>query len=197
MNLKGLEYSIKPVHLVKNGGEQHQSEFEAINPGKKVPVLEHMGEHISQSMAIIEYIDHSFPDPLLFPRERWQKAMVRQLCEVINTDIQPIQNLSVLQMLTKTFNATDEQKIAWVKHWITQGFKTYEKLIEDCSGNYSFGDNFTAADCFLVPQVYNANRFGVNMLQFPKITRINDNCLENEAFQMAHPDNQPDTPRKV
>ncbi|NQZ19466.1 MAG: maleylacetoacetate isomerase [Bdellovibrionales bacterium] len=195
LNHKNLTYDYAPVHLVKEGGEQFQESFKKLNPSSKVPVLEHNGNSFFQSTAIIEYLDEVFPENPLFPKEAVEKAKVRMLCEVINSDIQPLQNLRLLKSLVGEYGLNDEQKVTWIRRWIGEGFNTYEALIKTTAGSYSIGDNPTAADCFIVPQVYNALRFELDMSQFPTIQKVHDHCIKQEAFVKSHPDNQPDTPK--
>lgn len=194
LNLKGLQYEIKPVHLIKGGGEQHSIEYKKINPLGEVPCLIHDEKAIGQSMAIIEYIDQIFFDEgtRLFPKDPVHAAYVRQICESINSGIQPIQNLKVLQKIEKDFGANQDVKNSWAKHWITEGFIGLEKILEKHSGKFTFGNDVTAADCFLVPQVFNAKRFSVDMLPFKKIQKAFDACMSLPAFTKASPENQQD-----
>ena len=196
LNLKGLDYETIPIHLVKNGGEQYSQSFHQLNPSHKVPVLVHEGRAISHSVAIIEYLEETFPEKNLFPKAPIERALVRQLCEIINSEIQPLQNLSVLQAVVNEYSFSDEQKLKWIKHWISLGFQSFEELLaKTTGGNFCFGETPTAADCFLLPQVYNAKRFNVDMGLFPKINTIAEFCENIEAFKGAHPNNQPDTPQ--
>lgn len=194
LNLKGLDYDIEPVHLVKEGGEQFLESFTRLNPSSRVPVLVHENKKLFQSVAIIEYLDETFTEKPLYPRESYEKAQVRLLCEIINSDIQPLQNLSILKKLVKDFSISDEQKISWIQDIISKGLSSYETQLQQTAGSFSFGDQPTAADCFLIPQVYNAERFKLDMTSFPLIHKVSQNCQSIEAFIKAHPDNQPDTP---
>ncbi len=194
LNLKKLDYETKPVHLLLEGGEQFTEEFKKLNPACKIPVLIRDRCVISQSVAIIEYLDEQFPEPELYPEDPLQRARVRQLCEMINSDIQPLQNLSVLKKLVKDHGFGEEQKLDWIHHWIRLGFGSFETLVSKNSGKFSLEDKPCAVDCFLIPQVYNALRFGVDMSSFPRIQSIYQQAAEQEAFVKAHPDNQPDFP---
>ena len=194
LNLKNIEYETVPVHLLHEGGEQFKPEFTKLNPGHKIPVIVHEGRTIAQSVAILEYIESQFEGYSLFPRDDYNKALCRQLVEVINSDIQPLQNLSVLKKLKADHGFSDEEKVEWIKHWINIGFETFETLLVKSGGQYCMGDNISIADCYLVPQVYNANRFGVNMDRYPRISKINKTCLQREEVIAAHPDNQVDSP---
>lgn len=195
MNLKNLDYQIVPVHLVKDGGEQYTPDFTSINQAQKVPVLDHAGNIIAQSVAIIEYLEAIFRETQLYPTAPHERALCRQLIEIINSDIQPLQNLRVLKKLAGDHGFSDIDKKLWIQHWISLGFESYEKLLQTTAGEYSMGDSPSAADCFLIPQVYNAERWGVDMDFYPKIVEINKRALENPAFIKAHPANQPDTPK--
>lgn len=197
MNLKNLDYEIVPVHLVANGGEQFNSDFSKINPAHRVPVLEHAGKVVSQSVAIIEYLEAIFRESHLYPTTPFERARCRQLVETINADIQPLQNLSVLKKLVQEHNFDEQAKDHWIQHWVTLGFETYEALAKETSGEFSVGDRPTAADCFLVPQVFNAQRFKVEMNMFPTILRVYNHCIKHPAFVKAHPLNQPDTPAEL
>ena len=192
LNLKEVSFEYREVHLVKEGGQQHGDAFRSLNPMGQVPFLIHEGKAISQSMAILEYLDQVFPDPALFPANPFKGAQVRQLCEMINAGIQPLQNLSLLQKIASDFNG---DKGDWCRHWMAIGFQAFEKQLETVSGSYCMGDTLTAADCLLIPQIYNALRFGVDMTPYPNMVRINRACLALEAFQLAAPENQPDAPK--
>ena len=187
LNFKKIEYDYRPIHLVKDGGEQNTKEYKLLNPAGEVPffIYEELG--LGQSVAIMMYLDRKWPNPPIWPQNPEQRAMCIQLCEIINSGIQPLQNLKVLKYVDAKFD-----KMEWGKHWITRGFEILEKSLQKTTGKYSIGDDITSADCFLVPQVYNANRFKVEMEQFPTITRINDLCLEHSAFKASVPENQPD-----
>lgn len=196
LHLKGLEFEYIPVHLLNNGGEQYSPEYQKINPAKEVPSLLHEGNFISQSVAIIEYLDEVYPNPSLFPKEPHTRARVRQLCEIINCT-HPLQNLKVLRYLEETFSVVDEKKTTWVNHWAQQGFHAFEEIIRHTSGDFSVGDQVTAADLFLIPQVFAAKRFNVDLSNYKNILRINEACLKLEVFKKAHPHRQVDTPQEL
>lgn len=188
LQLKGVEYEYRAVHLVKDGGEQKTPEYEAKNPQKLVPTLEIDGLVLTQSLAIMEYINERYPDPPLLPEDAAGRARVRALAEMIACDMQPVQNLRVLVYLGA------DRKMEWGKHWITEGFVALEKALAGSphTGAFCHGDRVTMADICLVPQVYNANRFSVDMDQFPTINRIHAALVELEPFKRAHPSVQPD-----
>lgn len=194
LELKGLEYEYKPVHLVNNGGEQNRAEYRVLNSMGQVPCLVHDQFILTQSMAILHYLDDVFPEPELFPKEPQEKAKVIQLCEMVNSGIHPIQNLSVLNEVVQRYEIEKEGKIEWARFWIHRGFQAIEKDLQEVAGEYCFGDQLTAADLVLVPQVYNAHRFEVDMEAFPKIAEIEERCLKLDCFKKSEPGSQPDTP---
>lgn len=195
LHLKNLEFNYKPIHLLKNGGEQHSEEYRKLNPIGGIPTLVHDDKVISQSVAIIEYLDEAFSNTLpLFPKELYLKAKVRQVCETINSDIHPYGNLKVMQYLEKIHHFTTEQKNSWSQKWIHDGFSATEKIISETAKDYCFGNTVTAADVFLIPQIFAAGRVGINIKNYPLLDRINENCLKLPAFQKAHPFSQIDTP---
>ncbi|KAH9519028.1 Glutathione S-transferase zeta-1 [Bulinus truncatus] len=187
--LKDIKYEYKAVHLVKDGGQQHSEEYKRLNPMEQVPTLVIDGHTLTQSLPIIEYLEERNPDPPLLPKEKYGRAQVRALCELINSGIQPLQNLSVLE---KVGNGKDE----WAKFFIEKGFHALEKFLQQTSGKYSYGDTVTMADLFLVPQVYAAKRFKADVTLFPTIIRVHDALIEIPAFKAADFSNQPDTPEE-
>lgn len=193
LNLKGLVYDYKAVHLLNNGGEQHAEAYRGLNPGRQVPTLVHGPHVISQSVAILEYLEEVFPEPKLYPRDPVKKAWVRQFCEIINCT-QPLQNLSTMQHLTAEMKADEAAKQRWLDHWLGRGFEALEKLAERHAGRCSFGDEVTAADCFLAPQIFSAQRFKVDLAPYPRLRGIHAHLETLEAFRQAHPSRQPDTP---
>lgn len=196
LNLKRLAYQTLPVHLVRDGGEQHTDSFKTINPQEMIPVLMHGGRMLRQSMAIIDYLDETWTTDLLVPSIARDRQRVRAIAEMICCDIHPISNLRVMQYLEANFGASQEQRDAWTRHWVGVGFSALEKVLEDnpSTGSFCEGDLPTLADCCLVPQVYNAKRFDVDMTPFPNIARINATCLSLPEFEAARPENQPDAP---
>ncbi|KAJ2996923.1 Glutathione S-transferase zeta-1 [Globomyces sp. JEL0801] len=184
MYLKGIEFESIPINLVK--GEQKQDKYSDINPNATVPSLQFpTGQLVVQSSAIIELLEELYPDVPLFPSDPFEKAKVRGIMNLISCDIQPIQNLRVL-------NYVGETKMEWGKHFITSGFKALEKTLEKTAGSYCVGNTVTIADAYLVPQVYNAIRFSVNMSEFPIIQAVYGRLIEMDAFKKAHPSEQVD-----
>ncbi len=192
LNFKGLDYEYRDVHLVRDGGEQHQEAYRKLNPMGQVPSLITPDGALTQSMAILEYLELVKPEPSLFPGNPYQACRIRAVCETINAGIQPLQNLNVLQDLKTRYGVDQDGVAEWVAHWIAKGLDAVEKEVAPHAGRFCFGDQVTAADMFLAPQVYNAVRFKVDMAQFPTLSRINEACLKEPVFQDAEPSRQPD-----
>jgi len=196
LHLKGLAYDYRPVHLVRDGGEQHAAAYAAINPQQLVPCLLDGERVLTQSMAIIEYLDERHPAPPLLPADSDGRARVRALAQVVGCDTHPLGNQRVLQWLAKQFGAGEEQKTAWSRHWIALGLKSLDTMLarDAATGTYCHGDTPGLADLCLVPQCYNALRWGVPLDDFPTVRRIHAACNELEAFRAAAPEAQPDAP---
>lgn len=192
MNLKALPYSIEAVHLLKDGGKQFTKQHADRNPMQQVPVLEVDGRFLSQSMAICLYLESEFPQKPLLANDAWTRAQQLAFCEIINSGIQPLQNLSLLNKLDSKFQIGAEGKKEWMSENVTRGFDALENILQTSAGDHCFGDEISLADCFLVPQVFSAKRFGVDMNRFPLISAIDQNCLKLEAIQKAHPEQQAD-----
>ena len=195
LNLKGLNYEQVPVHLVRDGGEQHRPEYRAVNPQELVPVLVDGRRVIRQSLAIIEYIDETYDGEMkLLPTIARDRARVRALALLVACDIHPLNNTRVMRFLDQEFGADETRRHRWIRHWIGEGFQSFEELVagHPSTGLFCEGDAPTLADICLVPQVYNARRFGVDMSEFPTIEAICTACLELAAFDAARPENQPD-----
>jgi maleylacetoacetate isomerase len=192
LNLKGIKFEYIPVHLIKNGGEQLKPEYLALNPMGQVPCLEHNGRMIAQTMAIFFYLDEIQQAPPLFPKDAYARAKVIELCEVVNSGIQPLHNTGVLGELTKRFGADQDAKAAWTQHWIQKGLVALEQTVSKTAGKFAVGDEPTAADCFVIPQMFAARRFGAEVSEFKTLLRIEKNANELPAFQLAHPEKQVD-----
>jgi maleylacetoacetate isomerase/maleylpyruvate isomerase len=194
LNLKGLDWEAVPIHLARNGGEQHGEDFRAVNPAGLVPVLDDNGTVLSQSIAIIEYLDERHPQPSLLPGDAAARARIRQLALSVACDIHPINNLRVLQYLQRELGADEAQKNQWYKHWVEGGLAAIEAMLANspATGAFCHGDTPTLADCCLIPQVFNARRFNCDLEPFPTIRRIAERCEAVEAFRLAAPQNQPD-----
>lgn len=194
LNLKGVDYEYLPVHLVEEGGKQHTDWFKAMNPMEQVPVLEVELEsgriHIGQSPAIAEFLDEVVPEPSLFPGSTLDRAHVRQLAEIVNSGIQPMQNLTVIQRLRDGMKYEGWKE--WCQDFIRSGLQSYETLLQRTGGDFSVGDEPSWADCCLIPQLYNARRFNVGLETMPRIQEVEAACNELDAFTQTHPDLMPD-----
>ncbi len=193
--LKGIGYDSAYVHMVRDGGEHLKDAYAKVNPQRQVPALElDDGTILTQSLAIIEYLEDTHPQVPLLPSDALGKARVRALSHIVACDIHPINNLRVLKHLTGELGVDDKQKMAWYAKWIENGFATIEHLLatSETTGEFCHGDVPTLADVCLVPQVYNARRFNVDMTPYPKIVRIDENCRALEAFAAAAPEAQGD-----
>jgi maleylacetoacetate isomerase len=191
LNLKGIAYETVPIHLIKDGGHNLRPEFRAINPQMRVPALAtEAGDVLIQSIAIIEYLDETHPEPPLLPKDPLARAKVRALAELIACDIHPLNNTSPLRYLKRTMGQEQAAIDAWYHHWVITGFEALEQLVTP--GPYACGAAVTVADICLVPQVTNARRLKVPLDKFPKIVAIDAACLKLPAFDRARPENQPD-----
>ncbi|MBN1206086.1 MAG: maleylacetoacetate isomerase [Myxococcaceae bacterium] len=193
LNLKGLDYTYEAVHLLKDGGQQNTEAFRALNPMRTVPTLEleEAGQvrRLSQSLAILEYLEERYRTPALLPAEPLLRARARMLAEMVNSGIQPLQNLTVLQWVKGELKGDDK---AFAAHWNARGLTALEAAVKETAGTYCLGDTVSFADICLVPQLYGARRFGVDLTPYPTLTRIEAACEKLPAFQAAHPDRQPD-----
>ncbi|MEF2131939.1 MULTISPECIES: maleylacetoacetate isomerase [Pseudoalteromonas] len=188
LNLKGLDHELVPVNLLKS--EQSGEAYLSKNGQGLLPALETEHGVLAQSLAILEWLEETQTGQALLPQDPWQKAQVRNFCYAIACDIHPIDNLRVLKYLSSQLGASDEQKNEWYRHWVIEGFKKLEPMIGD--GQFCFGTEPTLADVCLVPQVFNALRFKVDMTEFPKISRVYEYCNMLSAFSDAAPENQLD-----
>ncbi len=195
LNLKGVSYRQEPVHLVRDGGEQNGPEYREVNPLGLVPALVHDGRTIVQSMAIIEYLEEVFPQSPLLPADPFQRARVRSIAQSICSEIQPLNNLAVTQYLKDRMQQSPDSVKAWYSHWVDRGFSAVEAWLSSAdSGEFCHGNSPGLADCYLVPQVYNAERFSCDLGPYPNIRRVTARCREEEAFARAAPENQADAP---
>lgn len=194
--LKGIDYTCIPVDLRRaGGGEQHEAGFETVNPLRQVPVLEWVEEgskrRLGQSMAIVELLEEQLPEPPLLPDDPFLRARARQLAEIVNAGVQPLQNTYVLGKVRE--GGGDDH--AWAAHFITRGLRAMESLARETAGTYLVGDTVTIADVFLVPQMYNARRYGADLDGLDTLLRSESACAALEAFQRALPERQPDAQR--
>jgi maleylacetoacetate isomerase len=194
LQLKGLAHEVLPVHLLRGGGEQRSADYLALNPAGLVPTLVDDTTVLHQSLAIIEYLDEKWPAVPLLPSDLAGRARVRALAQTIACDLHPLNNLRVLQYLTQTLGATAEQKSAWYTHWVQQGLHTLEALLAHSpdTGLCCHHDQPGLADACLVPQVFNAERFGIALDAYPTVQRITAHCRSLPAFERAAPQAQPD-----
>lgn len=194
LNLKGLPYEYAVVHLTKDGGQQFDPSFRALNPDALIPVLDDDGRTLTQSLAIIEYLEETHPEPPLLPRDAMERAYVRAIALGVACEIHPLNNLRVLRYLVRKLGASEEQKNAWYRHWVEEGLAAIEARLvaEKRTGRYALGDRVTLADVVLVPQIFNAMRFDCRLDHVPVIMGIFGRCMELSAFDDAQPSRQPD-----
>lgn len=192
--LKGLDYEYVPVHLLREGGQQFASGFTAMNPAALVPVLDDDGVVLTQSLAIIEYLEETRPQPPLLPADAVGRARVRALALAVACEIHPLNNLRVLGYLSKTLGVSEEQRNAWYRHWVETGLATLEAMLanDPRTGTCCHGDTPTLADVCLVPQIFNAQRFKARLDHVPAVMRIHQHCLTLPAFAQSVPALQPD-----
>lgn len=189
---KGLAYRVHPVHLLEGGGQQHQPDHLEKSPLAQVPALEHKGLTLSQSLPIMLYLEDSFASPSVLPAEGAARYQVLEIAEAINAGTQPLQNLEVMQRLSKDFGLSKEQARAFASAYIERGLKGTEKLIRRSRGIYCVGNQFTIADACLIPQLYNARRFELDLDKFPVLLEIETALSKLSILDSAHPDRQPD-----
>ncbi|MBL4801166.1 MAG: maleylacetoacetate isomerase [Emcibacter sp.] len=191
LNVKGLDYTSISVSLIK--GDHNSTEFLAKNPQGFVPFLTDGHMAMGQSMAILEYLEETYPTPAFLPSDAAGRARVRQLAGIVASDIHPLNNLRVLKYIKGELEITDDQKSDWYKHWVLKGFTAFEAILQQAeTTDFCHGDNITFADLCLVPQVYNARRFNCPLEAYPNILRITENCNRLDAFIKAQPENQAD-----
>ena len=196
LNLKGLAYDYQSVHLSRGGGEQFSTLFRELNALTLVPVLED-GEHrITQSLAIIEYLDELHPRPPLLPSNPAERARVRALALSVACEIHPLNNLRVLNYLNQELGVGSEAKMRWYQHWVAVGLGALEaEIARGPRGRFCHGDTPGLADCYLVPQLFNARRFDCDLSPYPKLLAIEEHCMALASFRDAAPDSQPDAER--
>ena len=193
LNLKALKYELMPTHLIHNGGEHRLPDYLALNPQGLVPTLEHNGNVVSQSLAIIAYLDEIFPTPSLLPTDAANRATVRSIAQLIACEVHPLNNLRVLKYLRQELKQDEVAVDGWYRHWVAIGFEALEKFINNTNDSqYCHGSSVTLADVCLVPQMFNARRFGCDLTPYPKLVGIVERLERLEAFAKAAPQNQPD-----
>ena len=193
LGLKGVAFEYVPVHLVK--GEQRDDRYRALNPQSLVPVLIDEGRIITQSLAIIEYLEERYPNPRLLPGAPAERARVRSIALSIACEIHPLDNLRVLQYLVRTLGVSEEAKNVWYRHWIDLGLSALESQLANdrATGTFCHGETPSLADICLVPQLANARRYNIPLDAYPTLTRIDSSCRALDAFAVAAPERQPDT----
>ncbi len=192
LHQKSVAFEYVPVNLL--AGEHKTDAYLALNPQGLVPALNVDGRTLTQSPAILEWIEESWPDPPLLPKDRYDRAHVRAMAALVACDIHPINNLRILNTLKSEFGADQDAVLRWISHWITEGFTALETILkaDKTRGDFCFGDAPGLAECCLIPQVYAARRFDVDLTSFPAICAIDDACAVLPAFKAAHPGNQMD-----
>ena len=193
LNIKGLDFDQVSINLAPNVSEQKSDEYLSRNPQGRVPFFDDGEVSIGQSMAILEYIEETHSDPALLPAAAGARARIRSFCNSIACDVHPLNNVRVMSYLKDDLGTSDEAYLDWYAHWIHLGFKAAEAFVSYApDSKYVYGNDVTLADCFLVPQMYNARRFEVPLDDYPRLVEITNNCNELDAFKLAIPENQPD-----
>ena len=195
LNLKGLSYEYIPIHLRRGGGEQFQPSYKAVNPQALIPTLEDDGTVLTQSLAILEYLDERYPTPPLLPTAPADRALVRGMALVVACEMHPLQNLRVLKYLQETLHHSEEEVQTWGRHWVALGLDALEQMVRSIPNRsgFCFGNAPTLADLCLIPQMVNARRFGCDLSKCPTLVQIDATCLALPAFANAAPEKQPDT----
>jgi maleylacetoacetate isomerase len=188
--LKGLDYDYKAVHLAQN--EQLGEPYSAVSASRLVPLLRDDDQWLTQSLAIIEYLDETHPQPPLLPATPLERARVRALAMDIACEIHPLNNLRVLRYLVKSLQVSEDDKNRWYRHWVETGLEVVERQLVAQPGTYCHGDSPTIADCTLVPQIFNARRFDCRLDHVPQVMRVFDACMKLPAFENTRPENCPD-----
>lgn len=194
LNVKNLPHELKPVNLIQGEGEHRSAAYSQVNPQQLVPsMVDHTHSiTLSQSLAILEYLEEQYPQPAILPQDVSERAQARRIAALIACDMHPLNNLRVLRYITNTLKHTEEEKLQWYHHWLQLGFDAIEQILQTQSNShpYCIGDTVSIADICLIPQLYNARRFGFNLTQYPLILAIETQCLTMPAFEKAKPDNQ-------
>lgn len=195
LNLKGLSYSPHFIHLTRSGGQQHSRDYHRINPQELIPALIDDGCTVTQSLAILEYLEERYPTPSLLPKTASARARARSIAQMICCDIHPLNNLRVLNYLRNKMAQDDEACQQWYQHWIHEGLTALEQILSGDSGHQGHccvGDTPTIADLCLIPQLFNARRFNCDLQNYPTLIKIDEFCMSISAFQLAAPEHQPD-----
>src|SRR5262245_4480053 len=194
LNLKGVQYEYVPVHLRRGGGEQYTPAYKALNPQGIIPTLEDGGRVLTQSLAILEYLEERYPEPPLLPQDPADRATVRSMALAVACEVHPLQNMRVVNYLKDVLQHAEEELNAWSQHWIVQGLTALEQMVKNVPnrGTFCFGNTPTLADLCLVPQLVNARRLGCDLSACPTLVQIDAACCALPAFAQAAPENQAD-----
>ena len=195
LELKRIDYRISAVNLIADGGQQHAETYRALSPEALVPSIRHDGFQLSQSLAICEYLDALWPEPALLPSDPRDAARVRSFCALIACDTHPLNNLRVLQYLENVLEQPDAVRKQWYHHWLACALPALEARVAARSTAFAFGAAPGLAECYLIPQLYNARRFDFDLAACPALVDIEMRCQELPAFVASHPDQQPDKPK--
>ncbi|MCF6807789.1 maleylacetoacetate isomerase [Thiotrichales bacterium 19S9-12] len=187
LELKKIPYELEEVHLIRDGGQQYHEDYTRLNPQQRVPTLVDDDLVLTQSTAILQYLEDQYPKPRLLPDDSKNKYKILSFINIIACDVHPLNNLSVLNYLKDEFQIDEQQKLSWYHHWIEQGFQAIELQLASSKGSFSFGNDISLADIYLIPQVYNAIRFNLAMEKYPLILEIYNACNQLDAFQKASP----------
>lgn len=194
LSLKNISFDYQPVHLINNGGEQNSDSFKKLNPSRSVPTLIDGDFVLSQSLAIIYYLEKSHPQNPLWPDDFKKQSHILQFCENINSDLHWSTNLRVLNYLKSDFSMTEAQQVKWANEWGKRALGSCEELAQRFGGDFCFSNQISWCEIFLIPALFTAQRFQVDTSDFKKLNEVNQKCLALEAFKKAHPANQIDTP---
>jgi maleylpyruvate isomerase len=194
LNAKGLDWAYQAVNLLE--GEQKTGEYRALNPLGLVPVLDTGDAVLAQSPAVAEYLEEQYPEPALLPRDLLGRARVREMMHAVGCEIHPLQNLAVLLHIKETYSLDDAAVQAWGRKWIDRGFSAFETLARERSsdGQFSYGNSLTLADAWMIPQLFNAHRFEMDLTPYPTLVAIDKHCQTLDAVATSHPSKQPDAP---
>lgn len=192
LNLKGLACEQVPVHLLRDGGEQHSANYRALNPQGLLPLLVDGDRHIAQSLAILEYLDEAYPESALLPADLAARAQVRSLALHVACDVHPLNNLRVLQYLSGQLGVSEAARTEWYRHWVAQGLAAVEAGLAAFEGRFSLGERPGYLEACLIPQLYNARRFDCELAAYPRLLELAARCEALEAFRLATPEQQPD-----
>ena len=197
LELKGIDYRIHPVHLIQDGGQQFSQAYRALRPEALVPSMRHAGFELSQSLAICEYLEATWPQPALLPANPQDAARVRSFCALIACDTHPLNNLRVLRYLEHDLGVAEATRTRWYHHWLDAALPALEARVAARATAFAYADQPGLAECFLIPQLFNARRFEIPLEAYPALLDLEARCLALPAFLKSHPDQQPDNPARM